>query len=117
MDVGGVKTAGFKGFTTYDGRNRPVQIDSLHKLRQVEREAEQMARNGDGQPLVWRRYAQDGSNRDVPTLGDLKGPALTPSEAGKRKFGQALRKSAEAPDVTYGPGVNDSNTSALDHLR
>jgi hypothetical protein len=112
MDVGGVKGAGFKAFDTLDGRNRPVRIDSLRKLRQVERDAERMARNGEGQPMVFRRWAQGESNRDVPTLGTPD--QVAPSAAGKRKFGlQAVRKHAEAPERAFGPGVNDSNTSAL----
>ena len=55
MDVGGVKTAGFRAFDTTDGRGEPVHIDSLRKLRQVKRESEVHARNGEGQPMVFRR--------------------------------------------------------------
>ena len=43
-------------------------IDSLEKLRAVERLTEQQARNGEGTPLVWRDYAQDRSNTDRHTL-------------------------------------------------
>jgi len=39
MDVGGVKTAAFRAFTTTDGRGQRILVDSLRKLRQVEREA------------------------------------------------------------------------------
>lgn len=51
-----------------DSGGRTFRVDSLHKLRQVERETEQMARNGEGQPLVWRDYSNDRSNGDVHTL-------------------------------------------------
>jgi hypothetical protein len=102
----------FQAFSTYDGQNRPVVVDSLTKLRRIERESEQQARNGEGQPMVWRRYAQDASNRDVPTLGPLEGPAARPDPAVARRVGKVVR-SAEEPDHAYGPGVSDANTSAL----
>lgn len=102
----------FQQFSVMDGKNRPVTIDSLHRLRQVERESEQLARNGEGQHMVFRRWAQDDSNKDRHTLGDLRGPAETPDPAAVKKFGKVAR-SAEAPDVTFGPGVNEANTSAL----
>lgn len=98
-------------FDTFDGRNQPVHIDSLKKLRQVERESEIHARNGEGQPMVWRKYSQDRSNVHVSTLGES--PTVAPTRSAAERFGSTLRKSAEAPDTTYGPGVSDSNTSAL----
>jgi len=115
MDIGGVKTAGFKGFHTTDGRGNPVHIDSLHKMRQVEREAEQAYRNGEGQPMVFRRWAQDSSNRDQPTLSKSYNPGEAPTAEGKHKFGRqgAFSAQTEEPDAPFGPGVNDSNTSAL----
>lgn len=115
MDIGGVKTAGFKGFTTTDGRGTPVHVDSLHTMRRVEREAEQAYRNGEGQPMVFRRWAQDGSNRDQPTLSASYNPGDTPTAGAKRKFGRqgAFVATAEEPDTPFGPGVNGSNTSAL----
>src|SRR5215510_15475138 len=58
----------FQEFETYDGQNRPVVVDSLKKLRDIERQSEQDARNGEGQPIVWRRYSNDKSNHDVHTL-------------------------------------------------
>lgn len=105
----------FQEFDTYDGRNRPVHIDSLTKLRQVERESERMAANGEGQPMIWRRFSQDHSNRDVPTLGKWDGPAERPDPAFVKKHGPAM-KSATEPDVAYGPGVSDANASPLDAL-
>lgn len=113
VHYGSVKTAAFKAFDTTDGRGQPVHIDSLRKLRQVERESEQMARNGEGQPMVWRRYAQDPSNRDQPTLSRSYAGGEQPTEAAKRKFGQTLRRSHEAPDTGFGPGVTEATASAL----
>lgn len=72
MDFGPAGGAGFKAFTIeeVDQRGNPqrIEVDSVHKLRALERESEQRARNGEGRPLVWRDYAQDRSNRDVHTL-------------------------------------------------
>ena len=113
MDVGGVKGAGFKAFTTTDGRGTPVHIDSLHKLRQVERESEVHARNGEGQPMVFRRWAQDGSNHDQPTLSKTYNGGEQPSPQAAQRFGATLKKSTEAPDTSFGPAINESNASAL----
>jgi len=113
LHYGDVKGAAFHPFDTTDGRGNPVRIDSLKKLRQVERESEQMARDGVGQPMVWRRYAQDASNRDQPTLSKDYTGGEQPTKEAARRFGQTLRKTAETPDHTYGPGVSDQNASAL----
>lgn len=84
MDFGPSAGAGFKAFTIEEeirGETQRIEIDSLHKLRQVERESEQRARNGEGRPLVWRDLAQDRTNGDVHTLsktpGDPHGAAQT----------------------------------------
>jgi len=113
MDVGGTKGAAFRAFDTFDGRNQPVRIDSLRKLRQVERESEQHARNGEGQPMIFRRWSQDGSNRDQHTLHPSYDGGEHPTEEAKHRFGQTLRKSTEEPEVGFGPGVSESNASAL----
>jgi hypothetical protein len=129
MDVGAVKGAAFKAFTTTDGRGNPVLIDSTHKLRQVEREAEQAYRNGEGQPMVFRRWAQDDTNKDQPTLSPSYAGGEQPTAEAKHRFGSTKqthgtadpRDVAHASDLqrqldsdrSYGPGVNDSNASAL----
>jgi len=113
MDIGGVKGAAFHGFTTTDGRGQPVHIDSLHTLRRVEREAEQAYRNGEGQPMVFRRWAQDPSNRDQPTLSKSYYGGDAPDPVAKHRFGSTRASSTEAPDRGFGPGVNESNASAL----
>lgn len=43
-------------------------VGSLHQMRQIERQAEQAARNGEGQPHIWRDYSNDRTNFDVHTL-------------------------------------------------
>lgn len=104
---------GFAKFTIYDGQNRRVEIDSLHKLRQVERESEQQYRNGEGQPLRFRMWNQDRSNRDVNSFGP--DPSEKPSTEGKRKWGLrgATKASTTEPAGEFGPAVNESNCSAL----
>ncbi len=37
-----------------DGSHKTVHVDSLHQIRQIERESEQRHRNGEGQPMIWR---------------------------------------------------------------
>lgn len=113
LHYGDVKGAAFKSFDTTDGRGNPVHIDSLRKLRQVEKESEQMARDGVGQPMVWRRYAQDGSNKDQPTLAPDYNGGEQPSPEAAHRFGSSLRKSAEEPEQGFGPGVSEANASAL----
>ena len=117
-DGEGQSGATFQKFTCRDGRNQLVEIDSLHKLRQVEQESEQLARNGEGQQITIRGFAQEHSNMGVNTFGEP--PSVKPTEEAKRRFGLgAGAKAVEGPldgslpDVGYGPGVNDSNTSAL----
>jgi hypothetical protein len=113
VHYGSVKTAGFKAFDTTDGRGNPVHIDSLRKLRQVEKQSEIDFRNGEGQPMVFRAWSQTKGN----TLDSALHPSLDGSEqptaAAKHRFGSTLRKSAEAPDTGFGPGVSEANASAL----
>ena len=103
----------FHEFDVKDGRGQTIHIDSLRKLRQVERESEAMARNGEGQPMVWRQYSQSRSNRDANIFGENKFEA--PDPAFKRKI-RGAASPVEVSDHSYGPGVNDSNTSALGGL-
>lgn len=115
-DGEGKSGSAFQKFTVMDGQNHPVEIDSLHKLRQVERESEQLARDGMGQQMVFRAYANHTGNKLDPTLGDIPTPKLDP--AAKRRFGlqsgaKPLAGGESGPDIAFGPGVNESNTSAL----
>jgi hypothetical protein len=116
MDIGGVKTAGFRGFTTRDGRGNRVEIDSLHKMRQVERQSEQDYRNGEGQPIVFRRWANTDSNRDVHTLHPGWTGGAAPDPAWVKKNAAALKRDMSVADTEYGPGISDATPSALDHL-
>lgn len=104
----------FQRFETTDGRGQPVVIDSLHKLRQVERESEVAFRNGEGQPMIFRRWSQDTSNQDRHTLspdGSYDG-GEQPTPDAVRRFGKALRSAVE-PELPFGPGVTEQNATAL----
>lgn len=98
-------------FETTDGRGNKVLIDSLSKLRKVESESERMAANGDGQRMTWRMYSNDRSNKDVNTHGP--DPSERPSAEAVKKFAPGIRRQMDAPDHAFGPGVNESNASAL----
>lgn len=106
----------FQEFETRDGQNRPVTVDSLHKLRAIERQSEQQFRDGEGQPLVWRSYSNDRSNRDVHALHPGWTGGAQPDPAFVKKHGAAIRRSADVADTDYGPGVSDATPSALDSL-
>jgi hypothetical protein len=102
---------GFVAFDCYNSRNEPIHVSSLKQLRTIERQSEVDQRNGEGQPMVWRRYSQDRSNVHSHTLGT--DPQQAPTKDAARKFGPEIRRSAEEPNVTFGPGVTESNASAL----
>lgn len=104
----------FKAFDTYDGKNQKVHVSSLKQLRAIERQSEIDHKNGEGQPLVFRAFSNDPSNKDQSALHPNWDGGEHPTDDGKRKFGSTAQKSAEAPEAGYGPGVSDSNTSALD---
>ena len=120
-DGEGSSGARFQKFTVRDGLNRLVEVDSLHKVREIERESAKMAADGIGQPILFRGFAQDHSNMGVNLFGD--GPSEKPEPKYKQKFGLQGGASAVAPtvedgvvsdpDYSYGPGVDDSNTSPL----
>ena len=107
MDIGGVKSASFKAFTTRDGQNRLVRVESYHQMHRLEQVSEQQARNGEGQPIRFRMLHQDRSNVGVNTFGEV--PFEKPSEAALRKF----KPVPMGEEPGYGPGVHDGNTSAL----
>lgn len=104
---------GFVGFDTFNGRNEKVHVSSLKQLRDLERQSEVDYKNGEGQPLVFRRWSQSDTNKDVHSLTPSLQGGEQPTEAGKHKFGSTLQKSTEAPDTGFGPGVSESNASAL----
>jgi hypothetical protein len=107
---------GFRAFEAYDGQNRRVTVDSLHKMRAIERQSEADARNGEGQPIVWRRWSQDRSNVHTHALAPGWTGGAQPDPAFVKKHGARIRRDAAVADTEYGPGVSDATPSALDHL-
>lgn len=101
-----------------DGSHRTVHIDSLRKLRQVERETEIAARNGEGQPLRWRDYSQDRSNADVNLFGpDPAQQARAELETLRQAVGargRTARTTVDPTAITTGPGVPAQGVSPLE---
>lgn len=108
---------GFTAFTTRDGQNQEVVVDSLSKLRALERQSEQQYRNGEGQPLVWRRYSNDPSNHDRHSLHPHWEGGAQPDPAWVKQHADQVRRSEAVADTEYGPGVSDTSPCALDTLK
>lgn len=96
------------------GGHKVEHIDSLAKLRKVERESEVRYRNGVGRPLVWRDYSNDRSNRDVHTIAADPAPALTRAQI--RKHAPKVATPEEVDALGLGPGVTDDTESPLESL-
>ncbi len=102
-------------FQAYDGQNRRVHVESFAQMRKIERESEQQYRNGEGQPMRFRALHQNRGNMLDNTFGEA--PNEKPTAASAKRFGGATRAIAGGdgapPDVAFGPGVSESNASAL----
>jgi hypothetical protein len=103
-------------FNQTRGRIAPIgdgiAVNSLHDIRRIERESEQRARNGEGQPLVFRKYAQDRGNLHTSTLGENPShkPRLTDSRGRQKISIRPVDESTANADV-LGPGiVNDGDS-------
>ena len=89
----------FQKFSVHVNGKREI-IDSVHKLRQVERDSEQRYRNGEGEPIRFRLWNNESTNRDINSFGDggqigeraySNGTQPTPKPSGKigvRRHGQ-----------------------------
>jgi len=103
-------------FTVYDGRNRPVHVESFKQMRDLERSSEQQYRNGEGQPIRFRAMHQNRSNMLDNTFG--ADPSEKPTKEAAARFGGEARAIVAgedgAPDVPFGPGVSEANASALE---
>lgn len=104
---------GFTAFDTFNGRNEKVHVSSLKQLREIERQSEIDHRNGEGQPLVFRAFSNEPSKMDASALHKSWEGGEQPTPEAKHRFGATLQKAAEAPEVGFGPGVSESNASAL----
>ena len=95
-----------------DQRGTTVHIDSLRKLRQVEKAAEQRAKDGTGQPLVWRDYSQDHSNQDVHTLLPFPDQSVRKTthrgEPFTKRVGDEVARDHDYPDLDQVQAVRAS---------
>jgi hypothetical protein len=83
-------------------------LNSLHDIRAAERDSEQMARNGEGQPLVWRDYAQEKSNQDRHTLATRMDRSMDTQEGfagGMTEVDKAKVGVAKGADVAKRQGL------------
>lgn len=100
-----------------DAHGAQVKVESLHQIRQIERESQRRAADGEGQEVRFRMYSQDRSNRHTNTFGEA--PARGPSRAWLRQqeartgrpFREALIDATQAGEL--GPGTAEALTSAL----
>ena len=88
-------------------------IDSVHKLRQLEKDSEQRYRDGEGEPLRFRVYNQDASNMDVNSFGTEGSIGGRSYDSGKaptppRKNLGVVRHGQQRPEVSIGPGLRNA---------
>ncbi len=88
-----------------------VEINSLHDIRRIEREAEKRYRDGVGEPLVFRKYSQDNGNLHTNTLGDA--PQQGPSAEWMKKNGHKIGSIREGDIPGMGPSMTEDNASYL----
>lgn len=108
-----------------DGSYKPVRVSSVRQMREIERQTEQRARDGEGEAMRFRMWSHDDSQGDQNSFGDdpsvqarkelgqLRQQAL---EAGGRQREARLAKitgaEAEANASQLGPGVTEESTGA-----
>ena len=93
-------TWGIQSTVTINGK--ATTVGSLHQMRQIERETEQQARNGEGQRLVWRDYSQNSSNKDVHTLAKRMDRSMDTQDTYAGGMSSVDKKKV---DVARGPDV------------
>ena len=115
MDAG--NGPGFQAFEAHDGQNRPVVVDSLKKMRDIERQSEVDARNGEGQQINWRRWSNDRSNVHDHSLAPGWTGGAQPDPTWVKKNAAQLKRDESVADTEYGPGIDDNTPTALSHLK
>lgn len=112
---------GFQKFTvhrqvpTADGLVQVEEtIDSLHKLRQIERESEQRFRDGEGEKLAFRAYSQDPTNTDVGLFGPFTPESARLTKSGRVSVKAITPADGSEPTVEVGPGMSGSQALAED---
>lgn len=89
-------------------------VDSLHTARRIEKDSEQRYKDGEGEPLRFRVYNQDASNRDQNAFGAegrigtrTYDSGRTPSKS--EKLG-VTRHGEQKPKAPLGPGLRRATT-------
>jgi len=87
-------------------------IDSVHKLRGIERDSEQRYTDGEGEPLRFRAWNQDRSNRDVGSFGTEGTIGGRAYDSGKQPQGSTKvatkRHGTRKPKITVAKGAGAS---------
>ena len=96
-----------------DAHGGTMRMESLHQLRKIERESERQFADGIGQPLRFRMYSQDASQRYENTFGPP--PHQAPNAEWVAKQGPGLRSTLASPEDAgeMGPGAQEALASAL----
>ena len=63
------RSSPFKSFTFDADNGEVVEVNSLHKVREIERLSESRHRQGLGRPFNFRAFTQDKSNLDASIYG------------------------------------------------
>ena len=109
--------SGFQAFEARDGQNRPVTVDSLAKLRAIERESEQDTATAKASRSSGAATRTTAATTTRHALAPRTGPAgAQPDPAFVKKHAATIRRSTDVADTEYGPGVSDATPSALDSL-
>lgn len=94
-----------------------MYFESLHAIREFERQSEQLAAEGIGQPYRIRGYSQDRSNMSVNTFGEPEVDTPDLTRLGPDGKPRVRITSHDAPtlddDVALGPGAVEALASAL----
>ncbi len=94
-----------------------MYFESLHAVREFERQSEELANEGIGQPYRIRGYSQDRSNMSVNTFGEPQWDTPDLSRLGPDGKPRVRITSHEAPTLEdgaeLGPGAVESLASAL----
>lgn len=112
-------TGPFQKFTVArlgpDGAHHEEVIDSLHKVRQIERDSEQRYRDGEGEPLRFRAFSQSASNRDVGSFGRegrIGDRTYDSGQAPARSGRVGLKRHGQTkPTIPLGPGLRRATTA------
>lgn len=97
VSAGGGPT--FTAFETTGPDGKLTRINSISELRKMESESEKMAKDGVGQQMVWRDYANGISNKDEHAIHkrwDAADYPGIPGEAQRRALRQLTQEQGEA---------------------